>query len=183
MGNCQTAADAAAVVIQHPGGKVERLHCPTIAAEVMRSNPGHRVALVTLCAPAEERQDGGRVTRVRLLGAKDVLLLGRVYRLVTSQGSFLFISTLFNFVFSLSFKKLSSLSEIAKAHEKLKKSRAELVRKQGHEQQIREGTGEDSETRCEIAKQERGGQRTITEVKVRGRHWRPSLQIISEMSS
>ncbi|XP_042413121.1 uncharacterized protein LOC122002121 [Zingiber officinale] len=158
MGNCQTAADAAAVVIQHPGGKVERLHCPTSAAEVMRSNPGHRVALVTLCAPAEERQDGGRVTRVRLLGAKDVLLLGRVYRLVTSQ-------------------------EIAKAHEKLKKSRAELVRKQGHEQQIREGTGEDSETRCEIAKQERGGQRTITEVKVRGRHWRPSLQIISEMSS
>ncbi|XP_074586746.1 uncharacterized protein LOC141842441 [Curcuma longa] len=148
MGNCQAAADAAAVVIQHPGGKAERLHYPTSAAEVMRSNPGHRVALVTLCAPAEERQDGGRVTRVRLLRPKDVLLLGQVYRLVTSQ-------------------------EIAKAHEKLKKSRAELVRKQGHEQQIREGTG----------KQERGVRRTITEVSVRGRHWRPSLQIISEMSS
>lgn len=117
MGNCQAAADAAAAVIQHPGGKAERLHCPTSAAEVMRSNPGHRVALVTLCAPSEERQDGGRVTRVRLLGPKDVLLLGQVYRLVTSQGSSSCILFLFfkkkiqNFLFLVRNRKGSRETE------------------------------------------------------------------------
>ncbi|VAI17829.1 unnamed protein product [Triticum turgidum subsp. durum] len=36
MGNCQ-AAEAAEVIIQHPGGKVERLYWPTPAAEVMKT--------------------------------------------------------------------------------------------------------------------------------------------------
>ena len=47
MGNCQ-AAEAAAVVIQHPSGKVERLYGAATTAEVMRGNPGHYVALVVL---------------------------------------------------------------------------------------------------------------------------------------
>lgn len=88
MGNCQ-ASDA--VVIQHPGGREERLYWPTSAASVMKSNPGYHVTLVTLCLP-EEKQDGSaavRVTRVRLLKPKDVLLLGQVYRLIASQGSYL----------------------------------------------------------------------------------------------
>jgi len=91
MGNCQ-AAEAAAVVLQHPGGRVERLCWSTSAAEVMRANPGHYVALVTLRV-AEERQDapGGerrtvRLTRVKLLKPKETLLLGHVYRLITTQG-------------------------------------------------------------------------------------------------
>ncbi|XP_042445837.1 uncharacterized protein LOC122030853 isoform X1 [Zingiber officinale] len=86
MGNCQ-ASEAAAVVIQHPGGKAERLYWPTSAADVMKSNPGHYVALVTLTV-SETKQDGGTVkfTRVRLLKPKDVLLLGQVYRLITSQA-------------------------------------------------------------------------------------------------
>lgn len=88
MGNCQ-ATEAATVVIQHPGGRVERLYWPTSAEEVMRSNPGHYVALVTVCLSKEQREAGGsvRVTRVRLLKPKDTLLLGQVYRLITSQGS------------------------------------------------------------------------------------------------
>lgn len=88
MGNCQ-AADAAMVVIQHPGGRVERSYWPLSASEVMRSNPGHYVALVTLCQPSEEekRDNGGiRFTRVKLLRAKDTLVLGQVYRLLTSEG-------------------------------------------------------------------------------------------------
>ena len=94
MGNCQ-AADAAAVVIQHPGdGKVERLHWPTTAADVMRRNPGHYVALVVLHhvdaepEPAVAGENGGaRITKIKLLKPKDTLLLGQVYRLITSQGS------------------------------------------------------------------------------------------------
>jgi hypothetical protein len=91
MGNCQ-AAEAATVLLQHPGGRVERLYWSTSAAEVMRANPGHYVALVTLRV-AEERQDapGGerrtvRLTRVKLLKPKEALLLGHVYRLITTQG-------------------------------------------------------------------------------------------------
>uniref|UniRef100_A0A0A9CY97 Uncharacterized protein n=1 Tax=Arundo donax TaxID=35708 RepID=A0A0A9CY97_ARUDO len=90
MGNCQ-AAEAATVVLQHPGGRVERLYWSTTAAEVMRANPGHYVALVTLRV-AEERHDAAdgscrtvRLTRVKLLKPKETLLLGHVYRLITTQ--------------------------------------------------------------------------------------------------
>ncbi|XP_062116333.1 uncharacterized protein LOC133830376 [Humulus lupulus] len=51
MGNCQ-AIDAATLVIQHPNGKVEKLYCPVSASEIMKTNPGHYVALListTLC--------------------------------------------------------------------------------------------------------------------------------------
>jgi len=101
MGNCQ-AAEAAAVVIQHPGGKVERLYWSTTATEVMRSNPGHYVALVILRVAADKTAapgdaaaaattttgggGGAKITRVKLLKPKDTLLLGQVYRLITAQG-------------------------------------------------------------------------------------------------
>ncbi|XP_064982041.1 uncharacterized protein LOC135584107 isoform X4 [Musa acuminata AAA Group] len=139
MGNCQ-AAEVATVVIQHPGGRVERLYWPTSAADVMKSNPGYHVALVTLYV-SETKTDGGggagtvRFTRVRLLKPRDMLLLGQVYRLITSQ-------------------------EVAKAlrqrkYEKLKKNQAESIRKQQQQQQhgtndqctdpAREETEEDSD--------------------------------------
>ncbi|XP_042404680.1 uncharacterized protein LOC121994837 [Zingiber officinale] len=83
MGNCQ-ASEAVAVVIQHPGGKAERLYCPTSAANVMKSNPGNYVALVTLNV-SETKQDGDTVkfTRVRLQKPKEVLLLGQVFNRLT----------------------------------------------------------------------------------------------------
>jgi len=106
MDTCQ-AAEAAAVVIQHPGGKVERLYWSTTATEVMRSNPGHYVALVILRVAADKTAapgdaaaaatttgvgagagggGGAKITRVKLLKPKDTLLLGQVYRLITAQG-------------------------------------------------------------------------------------------------
>lgn len=84
MGNCQ-AAEEATVVVQHPGGRVERLYWATSAAEVMRANPGHYVALVTLRVTEEEgqqRRGAVRLTRVKLLKPRDTLQLGHAYRLI-----------------------------------------------------------------------------------------------------
>ena len=88
MGNCQ-AVDAAALVIQHPSGKIERLYWPVSASEVMRTNPGYYVSLIIpLGVPEGQNQDQKTVlfTRVKLLRPNDTLTLGHAYRLVTTQG-------------------------------------------------------------------------------------------------
>ncbi|XP_064940344.1 uncharacterized protein LOC135593925 [Musa acuminata AAA Group] len=167
MGNCQ-ASEVATVVIQHPGGRVERLYWPTSAADVMKTNPGYHVALVSLYV-SEEKQDGSsvRFTRVKLLKPKDMLLLGQVYRLITSQ-------------------------EVTKAlrqrkYEKIRKSQAELIRKQQQEHRTKDQDGEanleDSRSRYQVTKQGSDRQKSSTQMAVRGRQWRPSLQSISEMGS
>jgi len=88
MGNCQ-AVDAAALVIQHPSGKIERLYWPVSASEVMRTNPGYYVSLIIpLAVPEGQNQDQKTVlfTRVKLLRPNETLTLGHAYRLVTTQG-------------------------------------------------------------------------------------------------
>uniref|UniRef100_R7W7Q2 Uncharacterized protein n=1 Tax=Aegilops tauschii TaxID=37682 RepID=R7W7Q2_AEGTA len=89
MGNCQ-AADAAAVGIQPPGGGKGGGLPPV--AHAVRGTPGHYVALVVLHhvdsepGPAVAGERGGaRITKIKLLKPKDTLLLGQVYRLITSQ--------------------------------------------------------------------------------------------------
>lgn len=108
MGNCQ-AVDAAALVIQHPNGKVERMYWPVTANQIMKLNPGHYVSLIiplpmsehdsatTTTTSATTETGGGdpkkktvRYTRVKLLRPSDTLVLGRAYRLVTSQGWYLY---------------------------------------------------------------------------------------------
>lgn len=172
MGNCQ-AAEAATVVIQHPEGKTERLYWPTPAAEVMKSNPGHHVALVTLCVAEAKREGGGgevgenrssvRFTHIRLLKPKDMLLVGQVYKLITSQ-------------------------EVSKAlrqrrHEKTMRAQSELVRKHGQLQQSTSRSGgeaaqTDRTAEAQAAKQERP--RATKSSAAATRQWRPSLQSISE---
>ncbi|KAF7806114.1 rhoGEF domain-containing protein gxcJ [Senna tora] len=99
MGNCQ-AIDTATLVIQHPNGKAERLYWPVSASEVMKTNPGHYVALLissTLC-PTKDNENCSdnnnnenpstnplRITRIKLLKPTDTLVLGQVYRLITTQ--------------------------------------------------------------------------------------------------
>lgn len=95
MGNCQ-AIDAATLVIQHPSGKTERFYSPMSARQVMKTNPGHCVALLissTTMYPnkdIENKSDANsnriRLTRIKLLKPTDTLLLGHVYRLITTQG-------------------------------------------------------------------------------------------------
>lgn len=84
MGNCQ-AAEAATVVIQHPGNKVERIYWSISANEVMSSNPGHYVALV-ITSPTERTHNGLPVKQLKLLRPGDTLLLGQVYRLISFEG-------------------------------------------------------------------------------------------------
>lgn len=92
MGNCQ-AIDAAALVIQHPCGKIERLYWSISASEVMRLNPGHYVSLIIPLPLSEEEQNNEneqktvRFTRVKLLRPNETLTLGHAYRLVTTQGT------------------------------------------------------------------------------------------------
>ncbi|XP_020097097.1 uncharacterized protein LOC109716179 [Ananas comosus] len=102
MGNCQAAeAVAAAAVIEHPGGRVERVYWTVAASNVMAANPGHYVAVVVVAAPrssasgnssssASPDGDGGSraaapVAHVKLLRPDDPLHIGRVYRLVTFE--------------------------------------------------------------------------------------------------
>ncbi|KAL6862417.1 hypothetical protein ACP4OV_016758 [Aristida adscensionis] len=178
MGNCQ-AAEAAAVVIQHPGGKVERLYGPATAADVMRSNPGHYVALVVLrvsgpaakpdaAAAAAGGCGGGatKITKVKLLKPKDALLLGQVYRLITSQ-------------------------EVARA---IQARRQDKMRRGGDAIDDRRrpqpghaaGAGEQSRPSSdqERKRPEKERRRSSGGVGgVKGRHWRPSLQSITEAAS
>ncbi|CAL9191813.1 unnamed protein product [Musa hybrid cultivar] len=99
MGNCQ-AAEAATVVIQHPGGRVERAYWSLTASQVMAANPGHYVAVIIAAPPPSALNSaaasssachdsgggrGARVKHLRLLRANDTLHIGHVYCLVSFQ--------------------------------------------------------------------------------------------------
>lgn len=86
MGNCQ-AAEAATVVIQHPGNKIERIYWSVSAREIMAANPGHYVALV-ITSPVLRTENGVPVKQLKLLRPDDTLLIGQVYRLVSFEGKF-----------------------------------------------------------------------------------------------
>ena len=141
MGNCQ-AIDAAALVIQHPSGRIERLYWQISASEVMKMNPGHYVSLIIpLPVSEEENQEHTakvRITRVNLLRPNDTLTLGHAYRLVTTQGMLLWLCLVgFGesvFVLIKSCKCLFLLVEVvkvlrAKKNAKMKKQQPESAEK------------------------------------------------------
>jgi hypothetical protein len=92
MGNCQ-AAEAATVLIQHPGGGgTERAYWALSAETVMAANPGHYVAAVITTAQPDAGDGAASsaaapVKHLKLLRPDDTLLLGRVYRLVSFEGT------------------------------------------------------------------------------------------------
>ena len=102
MGNCQ-AIDAATLVVQHPCGKVDKFYWSVSASEIMRMNPGHYVALListTLYHSSNNDKcpdnsannvNPVRLTKIKLLRPTDTLVLGQVYRLITTQGIYLYI--------------------------------------------------------------------------------------------
>ncbi|KAH7566712.1 hypothetical protein JRO89_XS08G0220200 [Xanthoceras sorbifolium] len=83
MGNCQ-AAEAATVVIQHPGNKIERIYWSVSANEVMNTNPGHYVALVVTSTTLKS-ENGTPLKQHKLLRPDDTLLIGKVYRLISFE--------------------------------------------------------------------------------------------------
>jgi hypothetical protein len=88
MGNCQ-AADVATVVIQHPGGgRTELAYSELPAGEVMAANPGHYVAgVITASSAGAGAAAAPPVKHLKLLRPDDTLLLGRIYRLVSFEGT------------------------------------------------------------------------------------------------
>lgn len=101
MGNCQ-AVDAAALVLQHPDGKIDRYYAPISVSEVMRMYPGHYVSLIiplpetnipaTTTTVTDDKKERRvvRFTRVKLLRPTENLVLGHAYRLITSQGLYFY---------------------------------------------------------------------------------------------
>ncbi|CAN6851394.1 unnamed protein product [Brassica oleracea] len=84
MGNCQ-AAEAATVLIHHPSeNKVERIYWSVTASDVMKSNPGHYVAVV-VTSPTLRNEKGSLLKQLKLLRPDDILLIGHVYRLVSFE--------------------------------------------------------------------------------------------------
>ncbi|GLT86399.1 hypothetical protein SLE2022_376990 [Rubroshorea leprosula] len=172
MGNCQ-AVDAAALVIQHPCGKIERMYWPVTASEVMRMNPGHYVSLIIpLPVSTEENQDQKtvRYTRIKLLRQSDTLALGHAYRLITSQEVMKVVR--------------------AKKYAKVKAQQLESVEKlqEAPKNQIsgfESGIKSNMEKNSQAMKHERRRQRTapVTSAAMRSKSWRPSLQSISEAAN
>ncbi|XWS68952.1 hypothetical protein CRYUN_Cryun04dG0138000 [Craigia yunnanensis] len=172
MGNCQ-ATDAAALVIQHPCGRIERLYWPIPASEVMRTNPGHYVSLIIpLPMSEEENQDEKtvRFTRVKLLRPSDTVALGHAYRLITSQEVM----------------KVSRAKKYAKMKKQQLESNEKLQHGQENQSSGREsGEKSDMEKTCQVIKHERRRLRTtpVNAAAMSSKSWRPSLQSISEAGS
>ncbi|KAJ7953670.1 D-ribose-binding periplasmic protein [Quillaja saponaria] len=171
MGNCQ-AVDAAALVIQHPCGKIERLYWSVPASEVMKTNPGHYVSLIIPLPVSEAENDQEkktvRFTRVKLLRPNETLNLGHAYRLITNQEVMKVLR--------------------AKKHAKTKKPQQESIEKSKPVPDKKSSDCEAQEGKAETAKihqaprTERHRQR-MASAAMRSKSWLPSLQSISESSS
>ncbi|MED6134631.1 hypothetical protein PIB30_038726 [Stylosanthes scabra] len=199
MGNCQ-AIDAATLVIQYQSGKIERFYSSVSATHVMKTNPGHYVALIvsttTLCKTAtttkvttekisssnnnnniNNNNNQIRVTRIKLLKPTDMLLLGHVYRLVTAQ----------EVMKGLRERKHTKKKNVSESAHKLdcvgEKNRLEMEKaSRMFDPEVIQG-----------AKPKRHGARTIASsnnnivgganVTAKTRFWQPSLQSISEVAS
>ncbi|KAG6650865.1 hypothetical protein I3843_06G067600 [Carya illinoinensis] len=175
MGNCQ-AIDAAALVIQHPSGKIERLYWPVSVSEVMKTNPGHYVSLIIPLPASEDDQDQDktktvRFTRVKLLRPTDTLALGHAYRLVTTQEVM----------------KVLRAKKFAKTKQRQEVESAEMSQTVSEKQTPGfEAEGKsDKEKKYQVMRHERQRVRTpsMSSAVMRSKSWRPSLLSISEAGS
>ncbi|XP_061369653.1 uncharacterized protein LOC133312469 [Gastrolobium bilobum] len=184
MGNCQ-AIDSATLVIQHPSGKVERFYSPVSVSRVMKTNPGHFVALIistTLCPTKDiencpnNKNDTNtnpvRLTRIKLLKSTDTLVLGQVYRLVTTQEA------------------MKGLREKKKIKQNVSESAQNPVlvkEKLGLENENaarRSDPEENQETKPERPRpRTTASTNSVASATAKTRFWQPSLQSISEAAS
>ncbi|KAG2302546.1 hypothetical protein Bca4012_060875 [Brassica carinata] len=175
MGNCQ-AVDAAALVVQHPDGKLDRYYGPVPVAEIMRMHPGHYVSLIiplpetnvpaTTTKTVEDDKSERRVvkfTRVKLLRPTESLVLGHAYRLITSQEVMKVLR--------------------AKKYAKTKKHQSETTedkKKTSLERKVAEESDKNQNLETNDEKQ----RAVLTSSgSSKSKTWRPSLQSISEATS
>ncbi|KAH7529529.1 hypothetical protein JRO89_XSUnG0034900 [Xanthoceras sorbifolium] len=180
MGNCQ-AIDAAALVIQHPSGKLERLYWPVTASEIMKMNPGHYVSLIIPLPVSDHEHDHDhdhdnqktvRFTRVKLLRPSDTLALGHAYRLITSQEVM----------------KVLRAKKYAKTKRQEQQESVDNLQSAAQEKQSLSSEAEGisgKEDTSQAMKHERHRSRTSStnSAPMRSKSWRPSLQSISEAGS
>ncbi|KAI3733554.1 hypothetical protein L6452_12997 [Arctium lappa] len=156
MGNCQ-AVDAAALVIQHPNGKIERMYWSVSASEIMKMNPGHHVSIIIPLPPEDGKTI--RFTRVKLLRPTDTLVLGRAYRLVTTHEVMKVLR--------------------AKRHAKMNKKNPPESMADNHTNSVIDDTNHHQVEGHERMFRQRSGSSSIFAAS-RSKSWRPSLQSISE---
>ncbi|KAB2036842.1 hypothetical protein E1A91_D03G031200v1 [Gossypium mustelinum] len=178
MGNCQ-AAEAATVVIQHPGNKIERIYWSVSANEIMGSNPGHYVALV-VTSLTMKNENGTPVKQLKLLKPDDTLLIGQVYRLVSFE----------DVLKEFAAKKCVKLGKLLKENGglglgmELKKKKRDLPRtKLGSESGNCSGVKVEQEVNRvgTSGGGGGGGSRYIGRHHGGGGQWRPALQSIAEI--
>ncbi|XP_065860973.1 uncharacterized protein [Euphorbia lathyris] len=175
MGNCQ-AIDAAALVIQHPSGKIERMYWPILASEVMKINPGHYVSLIIPLpppVPADDTSDHHnkpvQFTRVKLLRPTDTLALGHAYRLVTTQEVIKVLR--------------------AKKHAKMKRQQPDSSEKQvasdseNGSKPVSMYKNKDKDHQATKDERQRPKAPASNSIVMRSKSWRPALQSISEAAS
>ncbi|TMX03674.1 hypothetical protein EJD97_014851 [Solanum chilense] len=157
MGNCQ-AIDNAALLLQHPNGKVEKLYSSVTAHQIMKINSGHYVSLLltTTTTTANNNSTPVRVRRIKLLKPNDSLVLGQIYRLVTAQ----------EVMKGLCAKKYAKLKQLEYSCEKL--TQKSNWNPEGVTRSVLENSKQ--------VKQEKHRNST----GARCRAWHPSLQSISE---
>ncbi|GJU22331.1 DASH complex subunit DAD4 [Tanacetum coccineum] len=192
MGNCQ-AIDNASLVIQNPTtGKSERLYSNISAAEVMKLNPGHYVALLltttlyssrstptgsTDVTGKENKGDGDvikkavqpqplRITRIKLLRPTESLTVGHIYRLVTTQEVMKGLMAKKNSKISNKITKLKPSEQPSGKHE-LAAVRSNQQEKTHHQMRV----------------QEKDHRRRTVAPANKPKGWHPSLNSISEASS
>ncbi|KAH0664337.1 hypothetical protein KY290_028908 [Solanum tuberosum] len=158
MGNCQ-AIDNAALLLQHPNGKVEKLYSSVTAHQIMKINSGHYVSLLltTTTTTTTNNNTPVRVRRIKLLKPNDSLVLGQIYRLVTAQ----------EVMKGLCAKKYAKLKQLEYSCEKLTQ-KSNLNLKESVTRSVQENSKQ--------VKQEKHRDST----GARCRAWHPSLQSISE---
>ncbi|KAJ0804528.1 hypothetical protein HanPI659440_Chr02g0039071 [Helianthus annuus] len=175
MGNCQ-AIDNASLVIQHPNGKVERLYAAISAAEVMKLNPGHYVALLLTTTLYSSRPPPStattthahplRITRIKLLRPTDNLTVGHIYRLITTQ----------EVMKGLMAKKNGKVSDYV--NKPVPVPAGELA---GTNVTAAVRSNQSERTHHQMKRSEKDRRTTAAAMKPRG--WHPSLNSISEASS
>ncbi|XP_038880684.1 uncharacterized protein LOC120072302 [Benincasa hispida] len=184
MGNCQ-AIDAATLVIQHPSGKEDKLYWPVTAREIMKMNPGHYVALListTMFTPNESNKNNEttnnsvRLTRIKLLRPADMLVLGQVYRLITTQ----------EVMKGLSAKKQAKVKQSQlEAADKPDRRKERTTRSSDAAAAAGRSVSEDhiQATKHEKNNRPRTSSTSTTSTIARSRTWQPSLHSISEAGS